>query len=109
MKVFKSHIVSTIASLLIIAAILTPSIIKLSHAIYEHEEQQCESVGSLHVHEVELDCDFQKFKLSPQYHIVLTVIEKLPAPVIKEKSFDLYSFLSKYQKLHFALRGPPLV
>ena len=109
MKVFKSHIVSTIASLLIIAAILTPSIIKLSHAIYGHEEQQCKIIGSLHVHEVEQDCDFQKFKLSPQYHIILADIEKLSTPVIKEKNLDLYSFLNKYQKLHFELRGPPLV
>lgn len=95
-------------SLLLIAAILSPSILKISHALYEHEEQFCEDNSSVHVHEVEIDCDFQKFQLSPQLYPNFAKTLELYPDLIKENDLNFYSFLSKYQKLHFTLRGPPI-
>jgi len=105
---FFKQVCTSIISLLLVAAILSPAIIMLSHALYEHEEQVCEEIGTVHVHEVEIDCDFQKFKLSPQHYPNFAKTIKVHPKMIREKGFNYYSFLSKYQKLHFTLRGPPI-
>lgn len=107
MKEIYTGVLSSIISLLLIAAILTPSFVKLSHALYEHQETECQEIGSVHVHDVEFECDFQKFKLSSQYYPNFVNNLSIDISIIKEKDFNFYSFLSKYQKLHFTLRGPP--
>ena len=95
-------------SIVLIAAILAPTVIKLSHAIFEHENIECLDVITDHVHKIELDCDFQKFKFSAQTYSIFidyTIIESFEVSI---KNINKYSFLSKYQKLHFSLRGPPI-
>lgn len=76
--------------------------------MYEHQEQLCTDTNAVHVHNVELDCDFQKFKVSPQHYPNFASIQKNHIVEVKEKDTNSYSFLSKYQKLHFALRAPPV-
>ncbi len=88
-------------------ALFAPTVVKLSHGLYEHQEQLCQEISSLHVHEVELDCEFQKFQLSPQHHLAFVNIQEIPSLFSKEKNDNHYTFLSQYQKLPFALRGPP--
>ena len=105
--IFK-QVCTSILALFLVVAILSPAIVKLSHALYEHEEQLCHEIGSVHVHEVELDCDFQKFNLAPQYYPHFVKAIKVHAKITRKKDFNYYSFLSKYQKLHFTLRGPPV-
>ncbi len=90
-------------------SILAPSAVKLSHALYEHQDVHCDEIGSLHIHKIELDCDFQKFNLSPQQYPIYFQTQNFSVPPIKVGAIGRYSFLSNYQKLHFALRGPPLV
>lgn len=82
---------------------------KLSHALSEHQGLDCQTIGKVHIHKVELDCDFQKFKLSPQFYPTLSTVSQIVTITIKKKNTDLYSFLSKFQILHFDLRGPPTV
>jgi len=86
---------------------LVPSIVKMAHAIIEHEHLECKAVGQLHIHEVELDCDFHDFNLSPQFHSTLVEVPKPLIIHISNTITSQYTFLSKYQQLHFALRGPP--
>jgi len=74
---------------------------------FEHEHSECKAVGELHIHEVELDCDFYDFNLSPQIHSSLVEVPKPLIIYIPDKIASQYTFLNKYQKLHFALRGPP--
>jgi len=86
-----------------------PSAVKLSHAIHDHMEQHCNENIPLHFHEAEFDCDFQKFKLSTQFYTgfqEFDIYKTLPA---KETHYDLYTFISKCQKFHFSLRGPPAI
>lgn len=102
------NLLTSLLSLLLIVAILAPSLFKLTHALLEHQEQLCQEVGSVHIHEIEIDCDFQKFNLSPQTY---PSFEDVNVPVVNLGSVEIlnnYFFLSKYQKLHFALRGPPI-
>ncbi|VAW17293.1 FIG00652378: hypothetical protein [hydrothermal vent metagenome] len=90
-------------------SILAPSVVKLSHALFEHQDVHCYEIGPLHIHKVELDCDFQKFSLSPQQYPIYFQTQNFIVPAVKVDAIGHYSFLSNYQKLHFALRGPPLV
>ncbi len=108
MNNFKKILLS-FTSILLIGAINLPSFVKLSHALFEHTEQTCEEQGSLHIHEAELDCDFQKFNLSSQFYPQLQDYTLHPPRIIKKENNNHYFFLSNYQKLHFSLRGPPSI
>lgn len=107
MKLFHNkNFIHTIC-LLLVTLLLTPSVVKLGHLISEHEHLDCSAVGELHIHEIELDCDFHDFNLSPQIHSSLVEVPRPLIVNIPKKITFQYTFLSKYQKLHFALRGPP--
>ncbi len=108
MNFYRTQLISSITTLLLVLCILAPTALKLSHAIYEHESLQCAEPGAVHVHEIELDCDFQKFKLSTQYYSVPVNFENQAVTVELIKNSDFYTFLNNYQKLPFALRGPPI-
>lgn len=44
--------------------ILAPSLIKLGHTLYGHsEEEHCTDYGTNHIHDGNLECDFQDFTL----------------------------------------------
>ena len=87
--------------------IITPSVVKIAHAIFEHDHNECTAIGELHMHEVELDCDFHDFNISPQFHSIVNEILIPRVSVMSTKIISFYTYLSKFQKLHFALRGPP--
>ena len=107
MKFFRNQSFIFTFCLLLVAFLVTPSIVKMSHALVEHEHLECKAIGQLHIHEVELDCDFQDFNLSPQFNSTLVQVPRPLIIQISNKIVSQYTFLSKYQKLHFALRGPP--
>lgn len=108
MERFDTQLRNSIVSLLMVAFIMMPSLVKLSHALNEHKHFECKTVGKLHIHKLEMGCDFQKFNLSPQIFKPLTVVLGLFTVDGIKKQFSPYSFLNKYQKLNFTLRGPPL-
>ena len=81
--------------------------VKIVHALNDHRGMECTAFGQLHIHEVELDCDFQDFNVLPQFHSTLVEVPKPFIIHIPNNITSQYTFLSKYQKLHFALRGPP--
>ncbi len=99
----------SLISLLMVVFILSPSLVKFSHALNGHIHFECKSNGQLHVHEVELDCDFQKFNVSAELYPTITKAPQLFKIPKYKNHFSNYTFLNKYQKLHFALRGPPQV
>ncbi|MHA7831175.1 MAG: hypothetical protein ACX93O_08735 [Flagellimonas sp.] len=98
-----------LGSLLMTAAILAPSVIKLGHALYEHsQEEQCIAYGTNHIHDGNIDCDFHDFTLANKvlfntsFDYVLVDI-----PLIRYSSTN-YTFNFKPHKIPFqALRGPP--
>jgi len=109
MEHFELQIRNSIVSLLLVVFILAPSIVKFSHAINEHELLECKEIGKLHFHKIEMDCDFQKFNLSPLIYTPLVVFPENFSVSILINRFSHYYFLSYYQNLHFALRGPPFI
>ncbi|MFK5972610.1 MAG: hypothetical protein QM485_04950 [Flavobacteriaceae bacterium] len=84
-----------------------PAFVKLSHAIHGHSSLECKDATKLHIHKAEFDCDFQKYQLSPQYVTASFSGIRTKTLLIQKKNYSHYVFLSQYQKLHFALRGPP--
>ncbi|WP_430966372.1 hypothetical protein [Spongiimicrobium sp. 2-473A-2-J] len=101
------NILFPLVSMVLVISIALPSMVKLSHAIHDHLQQECTKRGAVHIHEVELDCDFQKYKLSSQFYPALYAFTVFPVPNYDTTNFSAYFFLSDYQALHFSLRGPP--
>jgi len=90
-------------------SVLFPSAIKLSHAFNHHEHEVCDidNEQKTHFHELDLDCDFYKFKLSKNQFFVFSETEEKPElPYLKENLEYYISFHNHQQLLRF-LRGPP--
>tara|TARA_R110000744_G_scaffold261535_1_gene376255 strand:- start:2608 stop:2934 length:327 start_codon:yes stop_codon:yes gene_type:complete len=106
MHFVKDRILKPLVALILLAGLMGPYFVKISHALNEHEELHCVS-RDLHIHAVEFDCDFNHYQLSSFYcpeFIYPSFIDYTP---ITESIINNYIFLSKYQQLHFELRGPP--
>ncbi|MDL5511805.1 hypothetical protein QSE00_08280 [Arenibacter sp. M-2] len=107
MKIHLRNITFSIIAVLLVGLITLPSILKLKHAIFEHHTFVCKEKGKLHIHEVELDCDYHKFNLTHLYTLTQQEFATFTIVPKTEKIINFYNFLSKYQKLHFSRRGPP--
>ena len=94
-------------AIFMVTIISLPSIIKIKHALTEHQSFVCKEKGKLHIHEVELDCKFDNFSITTQ---IFPENQEINIPTLEgktDKIENFYDFLSKYQKLHFSRRGPP--
>ncbi|WP_421802813.1 hypothetical protein [Flagellimonas sp.] len=99
------------ASLLMAVAMLAPSIIKLGHALYEHnQEEQCIAYGTNHIHDGHLDCDFHDFTLANKV-LFNSSFTYLPVEIPEIRyTTSIYQFIYKPKEVAFrALRGPPSV
>lgn len=94
-------------AIVLTVAMQLPVLAKISHAVYDHVDTECSDYGSLHIHEVEFDCEFQKYNLSTNCVVPDIHTDALEPLSFQESNFSDYFFLSKYQKLHFSLRAPP--
>ncbi len=92
-------------------AILASSIIKLGHALYEHnQEEKCIAYGTNHIHDGNLDCDFHDFTLANKV-LFNSSFTYLPVEIPEIRyTTSVYTFIYKPKEVSFrALRGPPLV
>ncbi|SHH55578.1 hypothetical protein [Winogradskyella jejuensis] len=108
MKDFKLHIIARISALLLVIAILAPSMVKFSHGFQNHEHEICYGKSTSHFHELDIDCEFYKFKLNTQYVHLLKPIDVLEFNIKNPDVKSQYSFISDYQRLQTSLRGPPI-
>ena len=103
----QTHIVYKSFIIVLVVALLVPSIVKFAHIFENHKHEVCETPQKSHFHEFDVDCEFYKFKLNPQ---VNTTFDDFVALNIDD-NFKLitsqYHFISDYQRLSFSLRGPP--
>jgi|TARA_R110002051_G_scaffold165130_2_gene235932 hypothetical protein len=106
MSFAKDKIVYPIIAIFLMAGLLGPYFIKILHALNEHEELHCVS-KELHIHAVEFDCDFDHYQFSTFYYPEFKYPPFIDETSITEAIINNYYFLSKYQQLHFVLRGPP--
>ena len=84
-----------------------PAAFKLAHVFEHHKHEICTGEDSTHIHQVDLDCEFHKFQLNTNFNISNAVFELFQIKKETSQIQSQYTFLSKYQQLHFSLRGPP--
>ena len=96
-----------LVTIILVAALLTPSIVKFNHIFEDHKHEVCETPQTNHFHELDMDCEFYKFKLSAQFSFSPNPISFSQYLIPSKKIVTQYIFISDYQQLHFDLRGPP--
>ncbi|WP_296384811.1 hypothetical protein [Winogradskyella sp.] len=108
---FKTVITSIfrVLALILVLAVLLPSVVKLTHAFNHHTHEVCESdnEATTHFHESDLECDFYKFKLTKNQFFVLSKYEKNAKFQFSKQKLDYYISFNNYQQLTRFLRGPP--
>jgi len=107
MNQIREHIILKVAIIFLVATLLTPLVVKLSHIYADHAHVVCTSEKAQHLHEIDLDCEFYKFKVSKEYTYKIykysSVYLQKEIPFVNSE----YSFINAFQQLPFALRGPP--
>lgn len=107
MKTPRKHIILRILSICLVCTLLFPTSFKFAHIFEHHNHEVCVGGDTTHIHQVDLDCDFQKFQLNNNLTFSTTLFKLFEAQIESSKIISQYTFLSKYQRLHFSLRGPP--
>lgn len=103
----KLHIVFKISAFTLALLLLVPTFVKFNHIFAHHKHDICSGETTTHLHESSTDCDFYKFKLANTYTQTFFEFNFYSD---KEQTVDIisqYHFISKYQRLQTALRGPP--
>lgn len=108
MQAYKQHITFKAAAMVLAMVLLVPTVVKFNHIFAHHKHDICLGEKSTHLHEQNTDCDFYKFKLNNNTYTLTffefnLFIEKEPTL----NSVSQYHFISEYQRLQIALRGPP--
>lgn len=100
---FKVNVIIAIIAL----ALLLPSVIKFSHIFEQHEHVVCLGENQSHLHEIDLDCEFFKFKLNNNFLLDLDAIEIVSNLVLQTLPPQYYIFIIGHQQGTAYLRGPP--
>ncbi|WP_188374299.1 hypothetical protein [Winogradskyella haliclonae] len=107
MKLSIQNSIYRILAITLVLAILAPTLIKLSHSNENHKHEICDGKSTSHFHELDIDCNLCKFKLTSQYNYEFEYNEILVQQYFTKRINSQYNFISDYQKLQFSLRGPP--
>ncbi|MDO6596812.1 hypothetical protein Q4512_07780 [Oceanihabitans sp. 2_MG-2023] len=108
MKPFQEHSVFKLLSIILIVTLLTPSLVKVGHVFENHKHDVCtDNLSQTHLHALDLDCEFYKFKLNTKYYTVLNNFRLSVEENFSKINNTFYYFLNNHQQLSFSLRGPP--
>lgn len=107
MKFLREHIISRILLLVLITALITPYAVKFTHIFEHHTHDVCLGEESTHLHELDLDCEFYKFKLTQKFTCNLSNVEFFLEKKEPKQITSLYHFFSNNKSSQFSLRGPP--
>lgn len=87
--------------------LLLPSVVKFSHVLSPHEHETCLDSSSTHFHEVDIDCEFYKFKLNTSFYTALNHTEITPNEFFNNSEYSYYAFVKQQKRSSRAQRGPP--
>jgi len=107
MKDLKLHIIYSFCATILIAALLTPSVVKLSHLFQDHKHEVCTEKQISHYHEYEIDCEFYKFNKTNQFHLNNFQDFTFYTTTYKYEIVSFYNHLISHRQLSFSLRAPP--
>jgi type III secretory pathway component EscR len=103
----KEHIIFKALALSLALIVLAPVAVKFAHVFSHHNHKVCQDNSTTHFHEIDVDCNFYKFKLNNNTPLVFTDYDFFIPKKEHSEIISHYFFLSKYQQLHVSLRGPP--
>lgn len=104
----KQHITQFL--ILALAAVLVlPSVVKFSHVLSEHEHEVCVDANSSHFHELDIDCEFYKFKLNTNYYTSLELVEINPNEHFNSSEHSYDVFVPRQDRSSTSKRGPPVL
>ncbi|MBP0904605.1 hypothetical protein ACFSKN_11940 [Mariniflexile gromovii] len=110
MNKIKEHIVFKTITTALALLLLVPSGAKFAHIFAHHTHDICKGEKATHLHEVNTDCDFYKFKLSSTYYYVVSeYIGFIKTPSHSDPIITPYNYLKNHWQLPFSLRGPPVL
>lgn len=89
-------------------SILVPSVVKLNHVFETHKHEVCKGKSNSHLHALDLDCEFYKFKLNKTYYSQLAYIELADNEIRTQKTEYVNTVRSNNTHLTYFLRGPPI-
>ncbi|OEK08899.1 hypothetical protein A8C32_01090 [Flavivirga aquatica] len=109
MNHIKEHITFKILTLLLAVVLLVPTVVKFTHILthHDHEHEICSGEKTTHLHEIDLECEFYKFKLNNHYFFSIQFNDLVYVVSYYKLPFLTYKFLNNHQLLSFSLRGPP--
>ena len=112
MQSFLGNIFIKSFAVLLVMVLTLPSAIKLGHAFehHDHKHEVCTNPSSAHLHTLDIDCEFSKFKTNnsedlPRFDFDISFSE----PDNHQFNNGLYNFTYNHRQLPFSLRGPPLL
>ncbi|MEW4922518.1 hypothetical protein [Algibacter sp. 2305UL17-15] len=105
----KKHIVFRVFAFMLATMLFVPTIIKFAHVFSHHEHKVCSGDETTHFHQVDLDCDFQKFQLNHPFLLPLENDNWADASFQYQIFTLTYKFLNSHRQLSFSLRGPPVL
>lgn len=99
--------ISIVMALGLLLLFFAPSVVKFSHLFEHHKHETCHHPKKLHYHEVEMDCDFDKFKLNQEFHLTF-ISFRVGKAFFSPKLLTKEVHLAKTNTtLSYSLRGPP--
>ena len=106
MHIFRLHSIKFLGLLLIVAALLGPSILKIGHG-FEHEVHHlCKNSDQLHLHELDDSCNYCKIQLNLKLTHFFLELEHIEAFYLSKpihfSTKESYPFLD-----NTTTRGPP--
>lgn len=96
---------------MLVITLIIPSAIKFAHIFthHNHKHEVCKGEKKVHLHTLDLDCEFYKFKIA-NYYYFLFEHNNLSIKDAHNKTTALtYKFLNNHRPLSFSLRGPPFL
>ena len=107
MQKLKAHIGYKISLAILIVVLLVPSFVKLAHAFETHKHEVCKTPQKNHYHELDLDCEFYKLKLSHAFNFKPETYSFETRCQFFHVDNFYRSFYKNLQIEQPSLRGPP--
>lgn len=107
MNNYKYQIAFRLATLFVVVCLILPTVVKFSHVFSHHEHEVCLGENQSHLHEIDMDCEFFKFKLSNSYYFIIETYDIHENIVSNKLQTKYHTYLKSHQQLSTYLRGPP--
>ncbi|MBU2952082.1 hypothetical protein KO493_15385 [Tamlana agarivorans] len=105
----QQHIIFKVFTLCLVLSLLFPAATKFVHLFEHHNHEVCKDGDTTHIHQVDLDCEFQKFSLHTHIFISDTSAYWTAVKRPSKVSITTYKTLKHHKPLSYSLRGPPVL